>query len=117
LIDLTDLKVLIRKRLSQKYLGKQAIGLLAERAVRELFPEAEFQVYIKHKILFVRIWKKNNIVEYGDIKRKWIFSLEKFKIDLYVRKREILGFVNKKLLDYGYDIVIRELRTKVWVDK
>ena len=58
-----DLKVLIRKRLAQKYLGRQAIGMLAERAVRELFPDAEFQAYVRHKILFIKVSGQKSNVE------------------------------------------------------
>lgn len=87
--------------MSQKYLGKQAIGLIAERAVLELFPDAKFQVYVRHKILFVKV------KGVGDFQKDWNFRIELFK-----RKKEILDFVNEKLNNFGYEVCMKELIIK-----
>jgi hypothetical protein len=47
---------ILRKSLSQKFLGKQAIGAIAQAAIHKLFPSyaKDMLVYVKHDIIFIK---------------------------------------------------------------
>jgi hypothetical protein len=46
----------MRKSLSQKFLGKQAIGAIAQNSIHKLFPTyaKDMLVYVKNSIIFIK---------------------------------------------------------------
>ena len=51
-----DLSEIMRKSLSQKFLGKQAIGSIAQNIIHKMFPQyaKDMLVYIKTHIIFIK---------------------------------------------------------------
>jgi len=51
-----DIKDIMRKSLSQKFLGKQAIGSIAQNVIHKLFPSyaKDMLVYVKTDIVFIK---------------------------------------------------------------
>ena len=89
------LKNQLRKRLAEKFLGKQAIGVMVDRELKRLYPECEFHLYVKFDKVFVQT------------------SDRALQISLFKDKRMILESMNKKLENFGYKQNMKEIICKV----
>jgi hypothetical protein len=90
-----SLKNQLRKRLAEKFLGKQAIGVLVEREIKRHYPDYDFQAYVKFDKIFVQSSDKS------------------LQISLFKDKKNILEQVNLKLEKFGYSQKMREIICKV----
>ena len=88
------IKDALRKRLADKYLGNQAVGVLALKVVQDFFSDKNLKGYVKFTTLFV------------------LSQDSQLKIEIFRKKREILSLVNESLKKYGYVVKIREIMVK-----
>jgi len=89
------MKDALRKRLAQKYLGNQAIGVLTLKVVQDFFDNKKLEWYVKFTTLFI------------------ISQDSQLKIEIFRKKKEILDLINKSLEKYGYIVKIRNIFVKV----
>jgi len=85
------LKNQLRKRLAEKFLGKQAIGAMVERVFKKNYPDAVFSVYVKFTTVFVKT------------------SDRALQIAIFRDKKNILVAVNEMLEKFGYVQKMKEV--------
>jgi hypothetical protein len=82
----------LKKRLADRFLGKQAVGVLVLRFLHTQFPHIDpIGWYIRHHKLFVST------------------DDQQTKIVVFARKRELLTQINKHLADMWYNQTIRDI--------
>jgi hypothetical protein len=84
----------MRKRLSEKFLGKQAIGAVTMQVVRKYYAlsEEELSWYVKFQTLFLQ------------------FTDHQQKVQAYKQQQDILNLVNQTLQKLGYTQKLYQLR-------
>ncbi len=88
------LKYTIQKRMLDKILWKQAIGVLVLRELKKIYPQVNFDAYVKFDTVFLQSVDK------------W------FQILLYKDKPKILKILNTKLSSLWYKEKLRKIMFK-----
>lgn len=83
-----DLSHLLRKRLAQKFLGKQAIGAVVMSALQKQFPEYGLDGYVSFDTLILRIPHPYH------------------KMEIFRRKNDVIEIANASLEKIGYEMKI-----------
>jgi len=88
-----NLSEIMRKSLSQKFLGKQAIGAIAQSTIHKMFPHyaKDMLVYVKTHIVFIKPANHRD------------------KVALYKEKSRIIQAVNAWLEKIGYPQKVSEI--------
>ena len=88
-----QLMQVMRKRLAEKFLGKQMIGAIAQQAVYRLLPDYEkaMEVYVKHSKVYIKSTQHRD------------------KIVLYKEKKNILDAINTALEKVGYTQKVNDI--------
>lgn len=88
-----DLSEIMRKSLSQKFLGKQTIGAVAQNIIHKMFPHyaKDMLVYVKTHIVFIKPANHRD------------------KVALYKEKNRIIQAVNAWLEKIGYPQKVSEI--------
>ena len=90
-----DIKDHLRKSLAQKYLWKQAIGVLAINLLKKEFPNKHIDWYIKFDKLFV-----------------WTNDLQT-QISIHNQQPQLLKLINQKLSTIWYKTQINKIYVKI----
>ena len=105
------LKDTIRKRVAEKHLGREMIGVTAISAVRQYFDECKMD----------GIARKRWDIVYDDHPIQWYVKFDKIfiktinqaiKIEIFKKKKEILTKVNEAIAKLGYAVQMVEIFTK-----
>jgi len=89
------LKDVLRKRLAQKFLWKQAIGVLVKRALDKYLPEGNFDSYVKNDKIFVQT------------------NDQALKIKVFLKKQDILRRVGEYLDKFWYQNIVNDVIVRI----
>lgn len=86
---------ILKQRLATKHMVKQSIGALAIEKLRPFAqnPQA-FSGYVRNSIIFLRLDPTED------------------KLPRFTQKSDRLAIVNKALTDFGYQVVMKDIRIK-----